>query len=309
MIGFVGRDDTMEIYQLRYFDEVSKQKSYTRAAEVLAVTQPTLSIAIKKLETELNVTLFEKDGKNTVLTEAGKMLEPIFKSILSDEMVAKRKADEFNKTMITRTRFGIPMDMCDDLYFAVKEAFPADLSCSSVGIAQLGIKDMIVELRENKLDVAMTLKPVEDEGFTYEDYRTFPAAAYMSPDHPYAKSESITPEMMSDTELLISGKNEGLSGAVIRYMNDNLDGGYEPVKRDMVHTHLLLITVEKHGVAIMPEGLDLTGYNVVSRPLNPPLNFEVVVAWKKAKHIPEVQEQLIKFIVNYARSKGYRKDS
>jgi DNA-binding transcriptional LysR family regulator len=298
----------MEIYQLKYFEEVAKQKSYTKASEVLAVTQPTLSIAIKKLETELNVTLFEKDGKTTVLTGAGKMLQPIFASILSDASVAMRKADEYNKTMITRTRFGIPMDMCDDLYFAIKDAFPPDEMCSPVGISQLRLMDAYTHLKEDNLDVAMLAKPVDDGNFDWEDYRAVPMVAYMAPDHPYASEDAVTPRMLAETDLLISGRDEGVSGTVIRYMRDNLGKEYMPIKRDLIHTHLLLKSAERNGVAVMADGVSMEGYNLVRRPLDPPLNLELVAAWKSAKHMPDIQRKLIDFIVSYARSQGYRTD-
>lgn len=61
----------MNLYHLRYFATLAHLKHYTKAAEILSITQPSLSHAISSLEKELGVKLFEKDGRNVVLTKCG----------------------------------------------------------------------------------------------------------------------------------------------------------------------------------------------------------------------------------------------
>lgn len=61
----------MNLLHLRYFTELAKTQHYTRAAEALCITQPTLSHAISQLERELGVPLFEKHGRNVRLTYNG----------------------------------------------------------------------------------------------------------------------------------------------------------------------------------------------------------------------------------------------
>lgn len=61
----------MNLYHLRYFVTLAHLEHYTRAADVLSITQPSLSHAISSLEKELGVKLFEKEGRNVVLTKCG----------------------------------------------------------------------------------------------------------------------------------------------------------------------------------------------------------------------------------------------
>ena len=63
----------MNLYHLRYFITLAHLEHYTKAAEQLLITQPSLSSAISSLEKELGVSLFEKNGRNVVLTKSGKM--------------------------------------------------------------------------------------------------------------------------------------------------------------------------------------------------------------------------------------------
>ena len=65
------RGSLMNLYHLRYFVTLAHLEHYTKAAEILSITQPSLSHAISSLEKELGVKLFEKDGRNVVLTKCG----------------------------------------------------------------------------------------------------------------------------------------------------------------------------------------------------------------------------------------------
>ena len=62
----------MELLQLQYFSEVVRQKSVTKAAQLLHISQPALSQTIRRLENELGVKLFEKSGKGIQLTAKGR---------------------------------------------------------------------------------------------------------------------------------------------------------------------------------------------------------------------------------------------
>ncbi|EEG73311.1 LysR substrate binding domain protein [[Clostridium] hylemonae DSM 15053] len=65
------KETHMNLYHLRYFVTLAHLEHYTKAAEILAITQPSLSHAIASLEKELGVKLFEKEGRNVVLTKCG----------------------------------------------------------------------------------------------------------------------------------------------------------------------------------------------------------------------------------------------
>lgn len=63
----------MNLYHLRYFVTLAHLEHYTKAADILSITQPSLSHAISSLEKELGIKLFEKDGRNVVLTKCGQV--------------------------------------------------------------------------------------------------------------------------------------------------------------------------------------------------------------------------------------------
>ncbi|MCC8057004.1 LysR family transcriptional regulator [Cloacibacillus sp.] len=73
----------MELFQLRYFLTVAKYENFSKAAEELLISQPSISKAIKMLETELGVSVFERKGKRVTLNNAGKALRERLNGIMS----------------------------------------------------------------------------------------------------------------------------------------------------------------------------------------------------------------------------------
>lgn len=84
----------MELFQLRYFVAAARALHFSRAAEELYVSQPSLSLQIGKLETELGTQLFHRQGRGVVLTEAGKTLLPLAERILDQEAEARRAVQQ-----------------------------------------------------------------------------------------------------------------------------------------------------------------------------------------------------------------------
>ena len=74
----------MDIRTLRYFVEVVRQQSFTRAAEKLFVTQPTISKMLKNLEDELNCTLLIRDGRKLLLTDTGRAIAVRYRAEAED---------------------------------------------------------------------------------------------------------------------------------------------------------------------------------------------------------------------------------
>ena len=72
----------LNLYHLRYFITLAHLEHYTKAAEQLLITQPSLSSAISSLEKELGVSLFEKNGRNVVLTKSEKCFLLLWKNLL-----------------------------------------------------------------------------------------------------------------------------------------------------------------------------------------------------------------------------------
>src|SRR5579863_9719567 len=97
----------MEMHQVRYFLAAAKALSFTRAAEVCHVSQPALTTAIKKLETQLGSPLFHRQGRQIALTEFGRRMQPHLSHIVEQANAAETLAKDFRLLDQVPIRVGV----------------------------------------------------------------------------------------------------------------------------------------------------------------------------------------------------------
>jgi DNA-binding transcriptional LysR family regulator len=97
----------MEMHQLRYFLAVCDQGSFTRAAQCVYVSQPSLTQAIKKLEDELGGELFTRDRSGCRLTSLGRLVEPNLRKIYAETLATKAAAIRFSRLNTVPLRIGL----------------------------------------------------------------------------------------------------------------------------------------------------------------------------------------------------------
>lgn len=97
----------MTLTELRYIVAVARERHFGRAAQSCFVSQPTLSIAIKKLEDELGVTLFERGGQEVAVTEIGERIIEQSQRVLEEAETVKRLAGEHQNELVGPLKLGV----------------------------------------------------------------------------------------------------------------------------------------------------------------------------------------------------------
>ena len=97
----------MELQQIRYFLAIQQHGSFSRAAQACDVSQPALTAAIKKLETDIGAPLLHREGKRVVLTELGRMVRPHLEQVLAGTQSAREIARDFTLLRQAPLRIGI----------------------------------------------------------------------------------------------------------------------------------------------------------------------------------------------------------
>jgi DNA-binding transcriptional LysR family regulator len=104
----------MEMHQIRYFFVVAEELNFTRATERCNVAQPSISRAIKMLETELGGPLFHRERGNTHLSELGRIMKPYLELVYQDAEAAKQQAANFTRLKKTPLRLGLMCTIAPD---------------------------------------------------------------------------------------------------------------------------------------------------------------------------------------------------
>ncbi|MBP0456832.1 LysR family transcriptional regulator [Streptomyces bomunensis] len=151
---------TVQFHQLHYFVAVAETRHFTRAAEHVHVSQPSLSQQIRALEHELGATLFSRARGNVALTEAGEALLPLARRILADADTARQEVQELVQLRRGRIRLGATPSLCTGLLPDVLRAFHDLHPGIELRIEESGSHDLVRELARGGLDLALVVLPL-----------------------------------------------------------------------------------------------------------------------------------------------------
>ena len=202
-IGSCGMKN-MELRLLRYFLTVAKEQSFTKAAEQLHITQPTLSRQMTALEDELGITLFLRNGKRTTLTDEGILLKRRALEILNLEEKTlkelKGKEDVVEGTITIGCGEFAAVETLARICKTYKEKYPL------VQIAlHTATADTVYEMMKKGLvDIVLFLEPMDTEGLDYIRIADCDHwCVEMRPDDPLAEKELIKKEDLIGKPLIL----------------------------------------------------------------------------------------------------------
>jgi DNA-binding transcriptional LysR family regulator len=190
--------------QLRTFLTVARRLSYTRAAEELHLTQPAVSIHIRKLERAVGSTLFEHIGRRVILTAAGQAvygyaeralaLEDELRATLADVGGVPRGPFEIG----TSTTIGI--SILPTLVRRFVAANPDVRLHVRVGMGT----EVIAEVLDGQLDVALVIGAVDNERLEAESVMDDELVLIVPPDHHWASAQSVGPHDLVGEPMLVT---------------------------------------------------------------------------------------------------------
>ncbi|GAB3141578.1 LysR substrate-binding domain-containing protein [Micromonospora sonneratiae] len=149
----------MQLHQLRYFVAVAELRHFTHAADVVGITQPSLSKQIHALETDLGTPLFERVRGNITLTAAGEALLPLAKRILVDVDTARREVQELVGLRRGRVRLGATPSLCTSLVPEALRQFRDAHPNIDLRVEESGSQDLVRALVRGSLDLALVILP------------------------------------------------------------------------------------------------------------------------------------------------------
>jgi DNA-binding transcriptional LysR family regulator len=150
----------MQLQQLVYFLAVVRTRHFTRAAELAHVAQPSLSKQIHCLERELGSELFHRARGNVTLTPAGEVLVPFARRILADVETARLQVHELAELRQGRLRLGATPSLCTGPLAHALAGFRARYPGIQLAIDESGSRDLVRQLAEGALDLAIITSPL-----------------------------------------------------------------------------------------------------------------------------------------------------
>lgn len=272
----------MEIRVLRYFLTVVREKGINRAAEVLHITQPTLSRQLAQLEEELGVSLFHRGARKITLTSEGILLRRRAEEILA--LVDRTEKELLEKDGQVEGRIVIgggelaAMQELPELIARFRERYPLVNFDLVTGNADV-IKE---QMEKGLIDIGVLMEPVDMEKFDFIRLNGKERwVVLMRPDDPLAAKEAVSAKDLKDKPLILprrsSVQNEVLNWLGRYYSESQL------LFTSNLTTNSALMVQRGLAYSLVIEGSVpfWDRRKIVCRPFSPELTANSVFAWKK----------------------------
>lgn len=284
----------MTLVELRYAVAVARERHFGRAAAACHVSQPTLSVAVRKLEEELGVTLFERGRNEVHLTAVGEQVVDQAQRVLEESDKIRSLAEQGGDPLVGPLRLGaihtvgpyllphlVPLlhERAAQMPLMVEEDFTANLA---------------VALRRGELDVALVALPFDEPGIATEALYDEPFVALIPASHPWQNRERITcPDLAEETVLLL-GPGHCFRDQVLEFCPDCLEPG-AGLQRSMQGSSLETIrhmVASGIGVTLLPctaAGAHSYSQRLVAirRLAEPVPSRRIALAWRRSFPRPE----------------------
>jgi len=288
----------MTLTELRYIVALARERHFGRAAEKCFVSQPTLSVAVKKLEDELGVALFERGSAEVTVTPVGERIVEQAQRVLEEAASIKQLAQHGKDELATPLRFGaiytigpylmpqlIPLlhRRAPNMQLHIQENF-------TVRLAQL--------LKNGELDLIALSLPFAESGIVTQAVYDEPFKVLMPATHPWAKKARIpATDLCRENLLLLSAGNcfrdqvletcAGVERLADEGMRQSLEGSSLETIRHMVASGV--------GITVLPaaaaEGRTVDNRLTTVRPFSSPVpSRRVVLAWRRSFPRPKAVE-------------------
>lgn len=272
----------MELRVLRYYLTVAEEENITRAAQVLHITQPTLSRQLAMLEEETGVQLFVRGSRHITLTEEGLLLKRRAQEILSladqtMEDLQVREDNIFGTVSIGTGGLAANLVILR-LAQQFREKYPQVHFSVYTGTADLVQERMDMGL----IDFGILLEPVSVEKYNFIRLKEKEHwAVLVKADDPLAHKEAITREDLRKRSLILPERS-GARSEVLNWFDCDIRKLHADYTSNLSTTAAQTVMCTDAAAIILDGALDYLDERIlVKRPLSPALESGTVIAWKK----------------------------
>lgn len=272
----------MEIRVLRYFLTVAREEGINRAAEVLHITQPTLSRQLSQLEEEMGVRLFHRGAKKITLTNEGILLRRRAEEILS--LVERTQQELTGQDELVEGRIVIgggemaAMQVLPEIIEGFREKYPLVTFDIFTGNADL-VKE---QMEKGLIDIGVLLEPIDIERFDFIRMKGKERwGVLMRPDDPLAKKEAVSAKDLEHVPLILPRRGN-VKNEVSNWLGNSFQEQQVLFTSNLATNGALMV---QRGLAysLVIEGAIpfWDKEKIAYRPLSPELTANSVLAWKK----------------------------
>jgi len=288
----------MNLRDLKYLVAVAKYKHFGKAAEACFVSQPALSMQLKKLEEELGVQLFERTNKRVMITQVGRDITERAQRLLREADEIKEVAKMYQNPLAGEICLGAFPTLAPYFFPQIVPTITEEFPELKLLLMEEKTEMLIQKLHNGELDAAVLAIPLpkEEESLEYIELFNDEFLLAVSPKHKFAKRKSITRnDLCGETLLLLEDghclRDQALDICSLIGANEN-----QNFRATSLET-LRAMVAANAGITLIPEIAKKDSDEIVYIPFhsNPPAR-KIALVWRKTHAKKECCKQIVAII-------------
>jgi LysR family transcriptional regulator, hydrogen peroxide-inducible genes activator len=282
----------MTLTELKYIVAVARQKHFGHAAEACFVAQPTLSVAIKKLEDELGVVIFERGGTEVSVTPLGAQIVAQAERVLEQTAAIKEIANQNKDPLAGPLRLGIIYTIGPYLLPSLVKTMISTVPQMPLILQENFTTRLIELLRQGELDAAIMALPFPEHGLMVQPLYDEEFVVALPKHHKWAQRSEIAAQDLKSETMLLLGNGHCFRDQVLEVCpemsrfstaGDGIARTFEGSSLETIR-HMVASGI---GVTVLPQAsvpdIHTTDGMVRYVPFNKPVpSRRVVLAWRKS---------------------------
>lgn len=285
----------MDIRLLTYFIAVAKHQNITHAAKSLHIAQPALSVAIKKLEAQLELELFRREQRKLLLTHEGEVLLLHAKKIvqqLDDATLAMKELRGLEKGEV---RLGVPSIMGTYYFPNILMAFKSRYPKLKLIMIEAGTQSIQKMLLEGEIDLGIIQTRNLPETLDSELLIRSQMVAVVNTDHEFADKKTLSYEAFFSQDLVMFKK-----GYFHREKLDDICLQNSLTANFSFETNLLAVILkivkQDFAISALLELATEEEPGIVSIPFEEPIVLDISIAWRKNGYLSKADKTFLDFV-------------
>jgi LysR family hydrogen peroxide-inducible transcriptional activator len=282
----------MTLTELKYIVAVARAKHFGHAAESCFVAQPTLSVAIKKLEDELGVTLFERGGSEVSVTPVGAQIVAQAERVLEQTAAIKELAKQNKDPLAGPLRLGVIYTIGPYLLPPLVKNLIDNVPQMPLVLQENFTVKLLELLRQGELDAAIMALPLPDHGMLMQTLYDEPFVVATPRAHPWSRRREIPADDLKAETMLLLGSGHCFRDQVLEVcpemarfsspgngMQRTFEGSSLETIRHMVASGIGLTVLPRASVRDMEDPNGMLAFVPFSKPTP---SRRVVIVWRKS---------------------------
>jgi len=287
----------VNIRHIEYFLAVAKCGSFTKAAQVLFVTQPTISKMIKNIEEELGVELFNRLGKAVELTDAGQVVFSQAQNIVTAVRNISLELDDLVHLKVGHINIGLPPMVGSSFFPHVIGKFHEQYPEVVIQLTENGAKKIENDVDSGVLDIGVTLLPINDIQFNWFPFVEEKLMLLVPVSHSLANREEVKLSELAQDFFILLNEDFVLHDRIISACGQ---AGFRPkiISESSQWDFIGGMVAAKLGIALLPDticrGIDRSRVRVIPL-VEPSIPWNLAVIWRKGRYLSFAAREWIRF--------------